>query len=406
MLGVAALGTYAGTGVAQIVLGGIQTLIFEDMGWDRGTVAMAVTAGTWTSGLLTPFMGRVADRYGPRGLMPVAALIVGVAYFGLAGVQQVWHFYVAYIVGRAIANPILVGVVPRTVSVNFFQRKRNLALGLTTMARPLSNAAHIQLIVLIALLLSWRAAYLFLGVVSLVMVVPLWQIMRRRPEDIGMVPDGTPSSATRAMPRAQPDWKSGEAVLTSTFWFIVGAQILEIITSGTIGFQVVPYLRDEGASLALASAALSANLLLGALANPLVGYLSDKSTPKAMALIVTIITGTMCAMFLVAGSPTSIFWVVVVWGIFSGSQGVLINMMLAYFFGRSSYGAISGLVGPFQIGAVGSGPILGALLFARTGSYAAMFIFGVIAYVVALACILATRTPRHPRDRTQSPGQA
>ena len=68
VLGIISLGTYAATGVAQVVFGGIQNLIYEDMGWDRKTVAFAVTAGTWGSGLLTPFVGRLADRHGPRAL--------------------------------------------------------------------------------------------------------------------------------------------------------------------------------------------------------------------------------------------------------------------------------------------------------------------------------------------------
>ena len=124
VLGTAALGTFAATGVAQIVLGGIQNLIFEDMGWDRGTIAYAVTIGTLASGFLSPFVGRLADRYGPRGLMPLGVVILGICLFGIAGIGAVWHFYVAFIIGRAIANPILTGVVPRTAAVNFFRRKR------------------------------------------------------------------------------------------------------------------------------------------------------------------------------------------------------------------------------------------------------------------------------------------
>ncbi|MCH8207145.1 MAG: MFS transporter, partial [Chloroflexi bacterium] len=104
VLGTAALGAFAATGVAQVVLGGIQSLIFEDMGWDRSTIAYGVTAGTWMSGLLTPLFGRLADRHGPRGLMPVGLVVVGVSLFGLAGIRAVWHFYVAYIIARSIAN--------------------------------------------------------------------------------------------------------------------------------------------------------------------------------------------------------------------------------------------------------------------------------------------------------------
>ena len=132
ILAVGALGTYVATGVAQITLGGVQSLITDDTGWDRQSLAFAVTAGTWTGGVITPFMGRLADRYGPRLLMPPAALVTGVCFFVIAGSSQLWQFYVGYIIARAVGNPTLVGVVPRTVAVKFFQRRRGLAMGLTS----------------------------------------------------------------------------------------------------------------------------------------------------------------------------------------------------------------------------------------------------------------------------------
>ena len=151
ILAMSAVGTYAATGSTQLVFGGVQNFIFEDMGWDRSTIAYAVTAGTWASGLITPFVGTLADRYGPRGLMPIAAFIAGLCFFAIAGMQAVWHFYAAYIVARTIASPMLVGVVPRTAAVNFFNRRRNLALGISAMARPFGGAINIQIFSLIAL---------------------------------------------------------------------------------------------------------------------------------------------------------------------------------------------------------------------------------------------------------------
>ena len=160
------------------------------MGWERSTIAYAVTAGTWASGLLTPFVGRLADRYGPRGLMPLAAFIAGVCFFAIAGIHAVWQFYIAYIIARAIANPMLVGVVPRTAAVNFFSRRRNLALGISAMARPFGGAINIQVFSLIAIATSWRAAFRVHGAISLLIVIPLLLIMRRRPSDIGLRADG------------------------------------------------------------------------------------------------------------------------------------------------------------------------------------------------------------------------
>ena len=411
VLGTAALGSYAATGVAQVVLGGIQSLIFEDMGWDRSTVAFAVTAGTWTSGLLTPFIGRLADRHGPRGLMPAAALVAGVCFFALAGIQAIWQFYVAYIIGRAVANPILVGVVPRTAAVSFFRRKRNLALGLTAMARPVGGAINIQMISVIAAVYSWRAAYRFLGVFTLLLILPLFLVMRRRPEDIGLRPDGDdPSRSTDA--RSRPagsseaaysgiprefDWRAGEAVLTSTFWLIVIAQMLEILTSGAVGFQVVPFLKDSGLSLPLAAGALSLSSLLGAFANPVLGLLSDRFTARRLALIALVSATGVMSLFLVTNPSQWGFFVVVLWGTASGGLSVMGSMMLSQYFGRTSYGSITGLMGPFQTGALGLGPTFGAVLYNLTGGYTALFIYGIAAYAGAILLIYSARAPRLPR---------
>ena len=419
VLGTAALGAFAATGVAQVVLGGIQNLIFEDLGWDRSTIAYAVTAGTIVSGLLTPFVGRLADRYGPRGMMPVAVLIVGVCLFGLAGTKAIWHFYVPYIIARAIANPILIGVVPQTVAVNFFSRRRNLALGLTSMARPVSGAINIQLISLIAQAYSWRVAYRFIGLFAVALVVPLFLVMRRRPEDIGLHADGDrePSSGEAQRQRSSTpevhastgigefDWKVGEAVRTYTFWFLVTAESLVVVASGALGFHVVPFMRDGGLSQALAAGAMSLSTLFGALVSPGWGYLSDRFTPRRLALVAIVITAMVTILFLVADHGQPAFFVVILWGTASGGIHALSSMILAQYFGRASFGSIIGLIGPFQMGALGLGPTIGAVLFSLTGGYRSLFIYSLGAYVVAFVLIYIARSPRLPR-RAEAEGPA
>ena len=423
ILAMSAVGTYAATGATQLVFGGVQNFIFEDMGWERSTIAYAVTAGTWASGLLTPFVGRLADRYGPRGLMPIAAFIAGLCFFAIAGIQAVWQFYAAYIVARAIANPMLVGVVPRTAAVNFFSRRRNLALGISAMARPFGGAINIQIFSLIALASSWRTAFQVQGAISLLIVIPLLLIMRRHPADIGLRPDGasaapaarrrsTSASASnpapsdsddgQPAPRRESDWSAGEAARTSAFWLIVIAEALIILTSGTINFQVVPYLRDVGVSPAAAAAALSLSSLLGSLGNPFWGWLSDLFSPRRLALIILAISGLAVSLFIVVPEGRLSLFVVILYGTLAGGLNILGHMMIAQYFGRASFGSITGLMGPFQTGALGFGPTFGALLFRITGGYRAIYLYGVLSYILALGCILAARQPNR---RTSSPGR-
>ena len=401
ILAMSAVGTYAATGATQLVFGGVQNFIFEDMGWERSTIAYAVTAGTWASGLLTPFVGRLADRYGPRGLMPLAAFIAGVCFYAIAGIQAVWQFYIAYIIARAIANPMLVGVVPRTAAVNFFSRRRNLALGISAMARPFGGAINIQVFSLIALATSWRTAFRAHGAISLLIVIPLLLIMRRRPSDIGLNADGAPAptqrrtatDAAQTADRSESDWSASEATRTGAFWLIVIAEALVILISGTINFQIVPYLRDVGISPAVAAGALSVSSLLGSLGNPFWGWLADIFSPRRLALITLAISGAAVSLFIIVPEGRLSIAVVILYGSLAGGLNILGHMMIAQYFGRSSFGSITGLMGPFQTGALGLGPTFGALLYRVTGGYRTIYLFGVLSYILALACILAAHPP-------------
>ena len=409
ILAMSAVGTYAATGSTQLVFGGVQNFIFEDMGWDRSTIAYAVTAGTWASGLITPFVGRLADRYGPRGLMPVAAFIAGVAFFAIAGMQAVWHFYAAYIVARTIASPMLVGVVPRTAAVNFFSRRRNLALGISAMARPFGGAINIQIFSLIAIATSWRTAFQVQGIISLLIVIPLFLVMRRSPSDIGLQPDGasesaesrnrrTTASQAQLASRPERDWSASQAARTPAFWLIIIAESLVILMSGTINFQIVPYLRDVGVSPAVAAGALSISSLLGSLGNPFWGWLSDIFSPRRLALITLAKSGAAVSLFLIIPEGRVSVAVVILYGTIAGGLNILGHMMIAQYFGRSSFGSITGLMGPFQTGALGLGPTFGAIIYRITGGYRAIYLFGVLSYILAFACIIAARPPRLPNQ--------
>ena len=397
VLGAAALGAFAATGVTQLVLGGIQNLIFEEMGWDRGVIAYGVTIGTWASGLLTPLFGALVDRHGPRLLMPAGLVIVGVCLFGLSGIGAVWHFYAAYIVGRAITNPTLIGVVPRTVAVNFFQRRRNFALGLQSMQRPVAGAVNIQMISLIAQSYSWRAAYRALGVFALLLVVPFLLLMRRRPEDIGLRPDGDSAPASRRAAGSgglrEASWSARQALVTPAFRLILAAEALIILNAGAIDFQIVPYLRDAGLPLTYAALALSLTSLLGAVGNPAWGFLADRLSPRTVALIMIPVTAGVTSLLLAVHSGLAGFAVIIGWGIVSGGLGMLGSMMLADYFGRASFGTIVGLTGPVQLGFLGLGPTFGSTLFSLTGGYATLFAYSVAAYGVSMLLIYAVKKP-------------
>ena len=403
VIAVGALGTYASSGSAQVTLAGIQTLIFEDTGWDRSTIALGITLGTWVAGLLTPVFGKIADTHGPRLAMPLTSLIVGVCFYWIGGMSAIWHFYVAYIIARGLGNPVLIGVMPRTVAVNFFDRKRNLALGIVSMARPCFGAINVQLITLISTWSSWRTAYKLLGVYSILLTIPLSLFIRKDPESIGLLPDGekpklsNQESFIKSEEVADIDkhiWSAREAAKTFTLWSIVSAEFLIILTSGTIGFQLVPYLHESGLPISMAALAWTISTLLNAFSNPIWGFLSDIYSPRKLVLSAMPICLVVTSIFLLIDGGYPGFACVVIWGAASGGLNVLGGMIIANYFGRHSFGSISGIMGPFQIIGLGLGPIIGAIMYDATGGYMYLFAFAIITYIAATILFFFAKPPK------------
>jgi len=403
VIAVGALGTYASSGSAQVTLAGIQTLIFEDTGWDRSTIALGITIGTWVAGLLTPVFGKIADTHGPRLAMPLTSLIVGVCFYWIGGMSAIWHFYVAYIIARGLGNPVLIGVMPRTVAVNFFDRKRNLALGIVSMARPCFGAINVQLITLISTWSSWRTAYKLLGVYSILLTIPLSLFIRKDPESIGLLPDGekpklsNQESFIKSEEVADIDkhiWSAREAAKTFTLWAIVSAEFLIILTSGTIGFQLVPYLHESGLPISMAALAWTISTLLNAFSNPIWGFLSDIYSPRKLVLSAMPICLVVTSIFLLIDGGYPGFACVVIWGAASGGLNVLGGMIIANYFGRHSFGSISGIMGPFQIIGLGLGPIIGAVMYDATGGYMYLFAFAIITYIAATILFFFAKPPK------------
>lgn len=409
VLAITSVATFAASGLTQVVLGGVQVYITDESGWDDGSLAFAATLGTWLSGMIAPVIGKLADRFGPRWLMPFGLIVAGISFFVIAGSNSVVMFYGGYVIGRAISNPVLVGLVPRTAAVNFFRQRRNMALALVSTFRPIAGAINIQIISLIAAHQGWRAAYRYLGVLSLVLILPVMLFVRRRPEDIGLLPDGaSPEQTGDGIGSARPQapefsWTAKEAVRTSAFWLLLGITALGTLASSATGFSLVPFLvQDAGLSTAAAAGVLSLGTFL-AVANIFWGYLSDKITPRRCLMLMMVGAGAMMAFLLSVDSVGEALIFAVIWGIFSGGLGSLENMVLAGYFGRASYGTILGVFSPLQMIALGAGPALASTVRSLTGDYYILyFAMGVAYFVSAVLMFIAKPPPRPVRAEVEA----
>ncbi len=405
-----ALGTFVATTLAGVVFGGIQGLISEEMNWSRSAIGITAAAGVWGSGLIAPFIGRLADRHGPRWLMPIGTVVLGGCLYALGGVTTIWQFFLFAVIGRAISQPLLIGLVPRTVAVNFFDRRRNLALAFSGLFRPFTSAINIQIISNVAVARGWRTSFRYLGVVSLVLSIPLIIVVRRRPEDIGLLPDGAApidsstmenrADGSRIPPRpatTQVDWTAKEVMKTRTFWLIALTSLVSVTAGSGIGFNMVPYFH-ESANLSTPQAAgvLSVSTFLS-LASLGWGALADKFTPR-LCIIAAMAGATMATLYLLTVSNLATAYLFGVgWGLVSAGSDILIYMVLAQYFGRNAYGTISGMLRPFEAGGLGLGMTLGTLSYDLTRSYKWLILGSVAAHAVAAVLVFLAKQPAEPQ---------
>ena len=408
-----ALGTFVATTLAGVVFGGIQGLIAEEMNWSRSSIGITAAAGVWGSGLLAPFIGRVADRHGPRWLMPVGTLILGSCLYALGGISTIWQFFLFAVIGRAISQPLLIGLVPRTVAVNFFHRRRNLALAFTGLFRPFTSAINIQIISNVAVTRGWRTSFRYLGIASLILTIPLFIVVRRRPEDIGLSPDGdTPVdtsalenqeggartlSARETPAQGQRDWTAKEVMRTKTFWLIALTSLVSVTAGSGIQFNMVPYFRESASLSTLQGAGVLSVSTFLSLASLGWGALADKITPRR-CIIAAMIGATAATMFLLTVSNLATAYAFgIVWGLVSAGSDILIYMVLAQYFGRNSYGTISGILRPFEAGGLGLGMTLGTLSYDLTRTYIWLILGSIAAHGVAAVLVFLAKPPAELR---------
>ena len=419
VLGLSGTGAFVATAIAGVVLGGVQPYILEDTNWSRTSIGLAASCGVWMSGLCAPFAGRLADRYGPRWLMPVGVVVLGISMLAIGGAHTAWQFFLAAVIGRAISQPFLIGVVPRTMAVNFFNRRRNIALAVTGIYRPISGALIIQAFSVIAVFADWRTAFRYLGFFSLALAVPMIIIMRRRPEDIGLLPDGAPqnpsgtespsrrsdvTSTSGAGTRSASETNSTakEALRTRAFWVMATVTFLKVAATSGLGFSLVPHLREvAGLTTPQAAGVLSISTFL-ALSSLAWGQLAGRLTAKWCIVTALALSAAAALALLGVDSLLTAYVFGVLWGLFHGGLEVLMYILLADYFGRASYGTIAGTLRPFEAGGLGVGQLVGPIIYDFTGSYTLLILFSAGFLALSAALMLLTRRPVGPAPATVS----
>lgn len=410
ILGIGMMGTFMAAGTSQLFMSIMLKPLTEEFGWSRTAATGAVTAGTLLAGLISIIFGRLADRYGPRLLTTLGGVITAGVYIAITKFTQLWHFYALYIIGRIVASNSMAKVVPNTAAVNWFRRMRGRALGFLAMSSPLGASVLAITGQYIIEHYSWRAVFNVHAVAVLILVaLPAALVLRRRPEDLGLLPDGGKTYDSRKTDHVQTDgvgdeeysWTLKEAMRTPALWLIISAIIVALSVNAGVGFHQVAYYTDVGIAATAAVVALSIYALCGAFANLAWGFLTERFSERVLAALAMLLTAAAILYLQTVRSRTEAIIFAVFFGLTSRGEDTLVNIILAQYYGRNAYGAISGFIYPFHMFGLGMGPIVASISFDITGSYRTVFGFFIAAAMIAATCIYLARKPIPPGFQKQ-----
>ncbi|MBC8253611.1 MAG: MFS transporter [Ardenticatenia bacterium] len=380
----------------------------QDLGISRSLVSVLYTVGTLVGGLSLPIIGRQIDRRGPRALVVAIATLLGLSCIYMGLVQNALMLALGFIAIRMFGQGSL-GLVSQNVINQWWVRRRGTVIGISGMMMALFGVGGFpNLINWLIHLFGWRYAYVFLGLLLLLVMVPVgFLFFRNEPEDYGLKPDGgnqMPGSTGPA--ERQPieeNWTTQEAMRTPVFWVVAAAiGVIAMLATGLI-FHLVSIFRDNGLSPAIAASVFVPLSVTSAIVNLAGGVLIDR-IPVRFLLAAALF---FQALSLVAAQFLSGVGMVLVYGIVLGTTtGLLVTVhgvVWAKYFGRKHLGSITGITTTILIVASSLGPMPLAIAHDLLGSYNPVLTASAIPPLLLGAASLFLCRPPHKRGHEQIP---
>lgn len=379
----------------------------DEFGWSRAQFSGAVSLGALFGLLVSPFAGRLIDRYGSGVLLSASSAVVGLCAIGLSLTSPIWSFYALYVPGRAVfSSPLELGT--STAVSNWFIRRRPMGLAYMGVIQGIG----LTIFPVIAQVLidgwGWRTAWLAVGIFTLSTgIIPMLLLMARRPEDMGLEADpekdhrtvptsdvaaaGAPPSASNT----ESNYTVRQALATRAFWLLAIFSVFGFVVQAGISLHQVPHYIGQGVPTHLAALTAS-TFAFGQVPGGVFWSFWARRVPLRVLLSAAAATmsvgaiGTGFSSSLSTGIPMGFLL-----GVGVGGIHLLLRLTWADYYGRLHLGSIRGLTLPAQIGGQAIGPIIAGFMYDSTGGYETPFTaFGII--VAFAAVMVLTATPPGP----------
>jgi MFS family permease len=361
----------------------------------RAATSTIVSVNMLLAGLFSFLAGWTMDRYGPRFVVLLMGVFTGLSLVLTSLTSSLWQLFFTYSLLLAMGTGAIY-VVPMSAVSRWFDRKRGLAMGVSSMGIGLGTMVMAPFATYLITGYNWHTAYLVIGLIAWIIVVPLSGLLKKDPAEIGALPDGVKeveNTALLADGTVAPVKSPVLAIIRSrNFWLITCIHFFFAACVFFVFSHLVPHVTDMGFTPIEAALVIS---LLGAASIPgrlFMGIASDRIGRKKASII--------CALFM----AVSIFWLIwardlwslylfaVVYGFFYSGFGSSTAALISVSFDLRNIGAVFGLL-EMGIGlGAATGSAVGGYIFDISHSYEAAFL--TIALAMLVAALLFTMVKR------------
>jgi MFS transporter, OFA family, oxalate/formate antiporter len=364
---------FGSIGFAAYSIGAFVDPLGEEFGWSRAEVQLAIAFGVGLGGFAAPVVGTLIDRYGGRKIALWGLVGVAAGYALAAFNQSLWTFYLAYIVVAVLGAGSGPVSWTRAVAARF-EKRRGLALALILSGTGVSAIFVPPYVVYIVEAYGWRAGYLALALLPLLVALPLAFFFFHPSRPLRELERDEEPLNENSEPTAVPEGMSlREAVRSYRFWVLLASVLAMYLAITGIVPNFIPALTDHGFSPAVAASIMSVYGISLIFARLGIGWLLDRFWGPAVAAVV--LTSPALACLILVGEPTYATAVLAsaLIGAAAGAELDLLAYFAVRYFGIKSYGRIYGFLYTGVAFGAGLGPISFAYIYQITGSYDTSF---------------------------------
>jgi MFS family permease len=361
---------------------------------DRAETSAVSSVNMLLAGVCAFLAGWALDRYGPRNVVLLMGLFIGLSLLLTSQTNSLWQLFITYSLLLAMGTGAIY-VVPMSAVSRWFDKKRGLALGITSSGAGLGIFIMAPFATYLISNFGWRTAYIVIGLIAWLIMIPLSRLLKRDPYEIGALPDGVKSDSHDMGEKEGGMRLSGlslpQVFRTRSFWLVILIWLLSASTMFLVMTHLVRHARDINFSPMEAAATLS---LIGGISiagRVLLATVSDRIGTKVTVIFCALLQAGAMVWLIWAQDLRMLYLFALVYGFAYGGMIPVTAALVSDTFGLGRIGVILGLLEiSFGIGAA-IGPAMGGLIFDARGSYSLAFLLGAVAMLVVTLLISLIR---------------